>query len=62
MFVKQIDEKTALQLAAKGKEVLVAIPSSPDPAERSLADAVPADKEQLLLQEIRLLTVGSIVC
>lgn len=28
-----------------------------DPAERSLADAVPADKEQLLLQEIRLLTV-----
>lgn len=31
MFVKQIDIKTALQLAAKGKEVLVAIPSSPDP-------------------------------
>lgn len=28
-----------------------------DPAERRLADAVPADKEQLLLQEIRLLTV-----
>lgn len=28
-----------------------------NPAERSLADAVPADKEQLLLQEIRLLTV-----
>ena len=28
-----------------------------DPAERSLADAVPADKGQLLLQEIRLLTV-----
>ena len=28
-----------------------------NPEERSLADAVPADKEQLLLQEIRLLTV-----
>ena len=28
-----------------------------DPAERRLADAVPADKGQLLLQEIRLLTV-----
>ena len=30
-----------------------------EPEERSLADAVPADKEQLLLQEIRLLTVRS---
>lgn len=28
-----------------------------DPEEKKLADAVPADKEQLLLQEIRLLTV-----
>ena len=28
-----------------------------EPEERSLADAVPADKEQLLLQKIRLLTV-----
>lgn len=28
-----------------------------DPEEQRLADAVPADKEQLLLQEIRLLTV-----
>ena len=28
-----------------------------DPEERRLADAVPADKEQLILQEIRLLTV-----
>ena len=28
-----------------------------EPEERKLADAVPADKEQLLLQEIRLLTV-----
>lgn len=28
-----------------------------EPEERRLADAVPADKEQLLLQEIRLLTV-----
>ena len=28
-----------------------------DPEEKKLADAVPADKEQLLLQEIRLLTI-----
>ena len=28
-----------------------------DPEEKKLADAVPADKEQLILQEIRLLTV-----
>ena len=26
MFVKQIDEKTALELAAKGEKVLVMIP------------------------------------
>ena len=31
MFVKQIDEKTALQLAAKGKEVLVMAPITTDP-------------------------------
>ena len=30
MFVKQIDEKTALQLAAKGKEVLVMVPAGTD--------------------------------
>mgnify|MGYP005788177939 FL=1 len=30
MFVKQIDEKTALELAAKGKEVLVMIPGGKD--------------------------------
>ena len=31
MFVKQIDEKTALELAAKGKEVLVVAPITTDP-------------------------------
>lgn len=31
MFVKQIDEKTALELAAKGKEVLVMVPAGKDP-------------------------------
>lgn len=31
MFVKQIDIKTALQLAAKGKEVLVMAPITTDP-------------------------------
>lgn len=31
MFVKQIDEKTALELAAKGKEVLVMAPITTDP-------------------------------
>lgn len=30
MFVKQIDEKTALELAAKGKEVLVMVPGGKD--------------------------------
>lgn len=31
MYVKQIDEKTALGLAAKGKEVLVMAPITTDP-------------------------------
>lgn len=31
MFVKQIDIKTALELAAKGKEVLVMAPITTDP-------------------------------
>lgn len=30
MFVKQIDEKTALELAVKGKEVLVMVPGGKD--------------------------------
>lgn len=30
MFVKQIDEKTALELAAKGKEVLILVPGGKD--------------------------------
>ena len=31
MFAKQIDKKTALELAAKGKEVLVMAPITTDP-------------------------------
>lgn len=31
MFVKQIDAKTALELAARGKEVLVMVPAGKDP-------------------------------
>lgn len=30
MYVKQIDEKTALELAAKGKDVLVMVPGEKD--------------------------------
>lgn len=30
MFIKQIDEKTALELSAKGKEVLVMVPGGKD--------------------------------
>lgn len=30
MFAKQIDKKTALELAAKGKEVLVMVPAGKD--------------------------------
>lgn len=30
MFIKQVDEKTALELAAKGKEVLVMVPAGKD--------------------------------
>lgn len=30
MFIKQVDEKTALELAAKGKEVLVMVPGGKD--------------------------------
>ena len=30
MFIKQVDEKTALELAAKGKEVLVMVPGAKD--------------------------------
>lgn len=30
MYIKQIDQKTALELAAKGKEVLVMVPAGKD--------------------------------
>lgn len=30
MFIKQVDEKTALELAAKGKEVLILVPGGKD--------------------------------
>lgn len=31
MFIKQIDEKTALELAAKGREVMVLVPGEKEP-------------------------------
>lgn len=31
MYVKQIDQKAALELAARGKEVLVMVPAGKDP-------------------------------
>ena len=30
MFIKQVDEKTTLELAAKGKEVLILVPGGKD--------------------------------
>lgn len=45
MFVKQIDEKTALQLAAKGKEVLVMVPAGKD---SGWEDMMPDSLEHLL--------------
>lgn len=31
MFIKQIDEKTALELAEKGREVIVLVPGEKEP-------------------------------
>lgn len=45
MFVKQIDEKTALELAAKGKEVLVMIPGGKD---SGWEDMMPDSLEHML--------------
>lgn len=36
MFVKQIDEKTALELAAKGREVMVLVPGEKEPKWESM--------------------------
>lgn len=46
MFVKQIDIKTALQLAAKGKEVLVMAPITTDP--EKWIDYKPSTLEHML--------------
>lgn len=45
MFVKQIDEKTALELAAKGKEVLVMVPGGKD---SGWEDMMPDSLEHML--------------
>lgn len=36
MFIKQIDEKTALELAAKGQEVMVLVPGEKEPKWESM--------------------------
>ena len=36
MFIKQIDEKTALELAAKGREVMVLVPGGKEPKWESM--------------------------
>lgn len=36
MFIKQIDEKTALELAAKGREVMVLVPGEKEPKWESM--------------------------
>jgi hypothetical protein len=46
MFVKQIDKKQALELAVKGKEILIMEPNVPDPKEWS--DYEPLTLDQIL--------------
>ena len=36
MFIKQIDEKTALEMAAKGREVMVLVPGEKEPKWESM--------------------------
>lgn len=36
MFIKQIDEKTTLELAAKGREVMVLVPGEKEPKWESM--------------------------
>lgn len=66
MFVKQIDEKTALELAAKGKKVLVMIPGGkdsgwedmmPDSLEHMLEGCMFFRKEPAMEAELMELTV-----
>lgn len=66
MFVKQIDEKTALELAAKGKKVLVMIPGgkdsgwedmTPDSLEHMLEGCMFFRKEPAMEAELMELTV-----
>ena len=66
MFVKQIDKKTALELAAKGKKVLVMIPGgkdsgwedmTPDSLEHMLEGCMFFRKEPAMEAELMELTV-----
>ncbi len=66
MFVKQIDKKTALELAAKGKKVLVMIPGGkdsgwedmmPDSLEHMLEGCMFFRKEPAMEAELMELTV-----
>lgn len=66
MFVKQIDEKTALELAAKGKEVLILVPAGkdadwegmmPDTLEHMLDGCMFFRKEPAMEVELMELTV-----
>ena len=66
MFVKQIDEKTALELAAKGKEVLILVPAGkdadwegmmPDTLEHMLDGCMFFRKEPAMEMELMELTV-----
>lgn len=66
MFVKQIDKKTALELAAKGKKVLVMIPGgkdsgwedmTPDSLEHMLDGCMFFRKEPAMEVELMELTV-----
>lgn len=66
MFIKQIDEKTALELAAKGKEVLILVPGGkdsgwegmmPDTLEHMLEGCMFFRKEPAMEVELMELTV-----
>lgn len=66
MFVKQIDKKTALELAAKGKKVLVMVPGGkdsgwedmmPDSLEHMLEGCMFFRKEPAMEAELMELTV-----
>ena len=66
MFIKQVDEKTTLELAAKGKEVLILVPGGkdsgwegmmPDTLEHMLEGCMFFRKEPAMEVELMELTV-----